>query len=366
MTDPAEEGAGAVPENEHASRAPGLMERGALTRVFLSAMAVVAAAGLAYAAWQLAFLLLMVFASVVLAVALRGMAGSLSRTSGLPPGPALGAVAAGVVLGIAAFALFVEPRLAEGIAELRAVLPERLAQAEAWLAGRSWGAMVLAAAERSEPPDWNVLGAITGTLSSVLGLLANLLVVVSLAGFLAAGPGGYREGALLLLPPARRDRTRAFLDACGAGIRGWLKGQLLAMAIVAALMAAGLAALGVEPFLVLALLAGLANVVPYLGPYIGGAPAVLMALSQGPGTALAVVALIVAVQNLEGNLITPRIQSGTIAISPGLIIVGLVGFGVLFGLLGVLLATPILFVLVTAVRWFYVEDVLGEPPRAGR
>jgi predicted PurR-regulated permease PerM len=320
--------------------------------------------GLIYAAWQLSFLILLSFTAVVLAVVLRGVAGFLTARTGMPMGVALLAVSLGGAGLLASFVVFVLPPLGEQIGVLRVALPAQLAQAEAWLDAQPWSGPLLDGLEGGDGArDWNVFGAITGTISTVLGLFVNLLVLVSLSALLAADPATYREGALKLLPAARRDRMRAFLSVCARGIRAWVSGQIVAMAIVAALMTAGLVTLGVEPPLVLGLIAGLANVIPYLGPYLGGAPAVLMALSQGPETALAVVVLIVVVQNLEGNLITPRIQSRAIAIPPGVIIVGLTGFGILFGLLGVVLAVPILFVFVTAVRWFYVEDVLGEPPK---
>jgi predicted PurR-regulated permease PerM len=351
------------PPRDDIPKAPGDAPGGAL-RTLLPLLLGVLVVGLAYAAWQLAFLILLSFAAVVLAVVLRGVAEWLAARTGMPLGAALLAVSLGGVALAAGFVIFVLPRLGEQIAALRDALPAQLAQAEAWLAAQPWSGPLLDGLRREDGgSDWNVFGAITGTISTVLGLFANVVVLVSLSAFLAADPATYREGALLLLPAPRRARARAFLGVCARGIRAWVSGQVVAMAIVAALMTGGLLALGVEPPLVLGLIAGLANVIPYLGPYLGGAPAVLMALSQGPGTALAVVVLIIVVQNLEGNLITPRIQSRAVAIPPGLIIVGLIGFGMLFGLLGVLLATPILFVLVTAVRWFYVEDVLGEAPR---
>ncbi|WP_299656136.1 AI-2E family transporter [uncultured Jannaschia sp.] len=326
--------------------------------------------GVALAIWQLTYVLLLVFAGVLLAVVLRHAAELLRR---MVPIPMTLALLLTLVIGVGFFVLFVTgigSRVAEQLGTLRETLPKAIESLEAFLASNEWGSFLLDRfRERSDQSDWNIFGTITGTVSTLFGVFANLLIVLSVAAFLAVNPALYRRGLLLLLPAARQERAARFLDVVGRGLWRWSAGQLLAMAVVAAMMTAGLWLIEVPQPLALGLIAGVANFIPYLGPYIGGAPAVLVAFSDNPVSAIWVALLTVIVQNVEGNLITPNIQQRATSLPPALIIVTVVAFGVLFGLLGVLLATPILFVIFTAIRMFYVEDRLGhrvEPDEAER
>ena len=86
------------------------------------------------------------------------------------------------------------------------------------------------------------------------------------------------------------------------------------------------------------------NVIPYAGPYIGGAPAILVAFSQGMGVGIGVTLSIVIIQALEGNIMSPIVMSKTTKLHPVTIIVGLLIFGHFFGIVGMLLSTPIISV----------------------
>ena len=117
-------------------------------------------------------------------------------------------------------------------------------------------------------------------------------------------------------------------------------------------------ALGVPLAPTLALIAGLLNFVPYIGALAGAVPAVLVALAQSPTLALWVVLLFTAVQTLEGNLIAPLIQERTVSLPPALTILSQAILGTMFGLLGLILATPVMAASLTAVRMIYVESFL--------
>lgn len=316
---------------------------------------------IALAIWQLAYVLLLVFAGVLLAVVLRHTAELLRR---ILPISITSALILTLAIGIGLFVLFVTgigSRVADQLGTLRETLPKAIESVEAFLASNEWGTFLLDRfRERSGQSDWNVFGTITGTVSTLFGVFANLLIVLSVAAFLAVNPALYRRGLLLLLPAPRQQRAVDFLDAVGRGLWRWSAGQLFAMAVVASMMTTGLWLIGVPQPLALGLIAGVTNFIPYLGPYIGGAPAALVAFSDDPVSAVWVALLTVIVQNVEGNLITPKIQQRATSLPPALIIVTVVALGVLFGLMGVLLATPILLVIFTAVRMFYVEDRLGH------
>ena len=106
------------------------------------------------------------------------------------------------------------------------------------------------------------------------------------------------------------------------------------------------------------MLSGLLAFIPYIGAIVGGLLAVLLAFIEGPQTALYVIILVFAIQQIEGNLLMPFIQRWAVDLPPVLGIAATVMFSMLFGLTGVLLATPAMIVLMVLVDRFYIKGVL--------
>jgi len=100
--------------------------------------------------------------------------------------------------------------------------------------------------------------------------------------------------------------------------------------------------------------------VPIVGPIFGAVPAVLLGFSISPTTALWVIALYLLIQQIEGNVVQPIVQRRAVDLPPALTLFALVAFGVLFGPLGVVFATPLAVVALVAVKQLYVSDILGE------
>ena len=146
----------------------------------------------------------------------------------------------------------------------------------------------------------------------------------------------------------------------GTTLQLWFLGQFVDMIIVASLVGAGLFLLGVPLAATLAIFAGILNFVPYVGALAGAVPAILVAFSQSPTLALWVALLFCSVQMLEGNVIAPLIQKRTISLPPALTILSQTILGTLFGVFGLILATPIIAALLTAIRMIYVEGVLEK------
>ena len=132
------------------------------------------------------------------------------------------------------------------------------------------------------------------------------------------------------------------------------------MAVVALATALGLQLLGMPLAITLGLIAGLLGFVPGIGPILATVPAALVALLQSPLQVLYVVVLYVAVQLVEGYLLTPLVQRYTVALPPVLTVVGIVLLGVLLGGLGLVLAAPLTIVVFILVKMLYIEDVLGD------
>ena len=135
-----------------------------------------------------------------------------------------------------------------------------------------------------------VLRLVTGEIAlrrwAVASLVANIVIVVTVGIFLASDPQLYRRGVLHLVPIDKRQRAAEILDALGRGLWMWLIGQGLAMSAVAVLSGVGLWLIGVPLALALGLIAGLLDFIPYVGPWLGAAPAILLALAQGPTEAV--------------------------------------------------------------------------------
>lgn len=348
---------------------PGLSPRRSVP--FATILTVFALALLIAAVWAWSAVLLMGFAAILVAIALRGGARVLHRWTGLgfKAGVLLTAlVAAGVFIGLF---LAVGPAISEQFGQLLKSLPSAWKQVEDWLSHSSIGQFIERRIDAGSGANTSgggsatgslpsIFGYLTGTITTIFGGLANLVLMLTMAIFLALDAPTYRGGFLRLIPPFYRDRTDSILDECGTALGRWMGGQALDMLIVALLTGAGLWALGVPLAMVLGLIAGLTNIIPIIGPFMSGIPAVMFALTQGFDQAVYVALLFLVIQQIEGNMLMPMIQKYAAQLPPVLTVLAIVAFGSVFGLFGVLLATPMLLVAIILVNRIYVEDVLGD------
>ena len=303
--------------------------------------------------------LLLVFASLLIASVLRGGANAMHRQTGLGERWCLLAIVVLLLLVIGAILWWRGPEIAQQAVQMTDQLTAQVQTLWQMLGQSDWGGRLV---DRLRSSRWSMVGNVTGyapqVASSVLGLGGTLVVVIATAMFFAASPGLYRHGVLRLLPVPWRPRGAEVLDEVGESLRLWFLGQFADMVIVTVLIGTGLFLLGVPLAPTLALVAGLLNFVPYVGALAGSLPAILVALAQSPGLALWVALLFVVVQTLEGNVIAPLIQKRTVALPPVLTIISQTVLGTLFGALGLILATPFVAAAMVTVRMVYVEGIL--------
>jgi len=145
----------------------------------------------------------------------------------------------------------------------------------------------------------------------------------------------------------------------GSQLKGWLIGRLVAMTVVGLIVGVGLWLVEVPHFLALALVAAALTAIPYLGPILSAIPGILLALLQSPTLALWAAGVYVLSQAAENYVVTPLVQQRMVNMPPVLTIVAVTLIGSLFGVLGMVVATPLAVTLVAAVKMLYVEDVLG-------
>ena len=313
-----------------------------------------ALAGGALALWQLRSVLLLVFGALLIAVVLSKLARVLQAGSHLPRRASVAVTLLLLLLALAGLVWWIGGELAVQSGDLREELPRAIESARRWLSGTAIGSQAIEALDdlRDSGVPWQRLA---GAATLTLGALGNLLLMFLLGAFMALEPGVYRRGFLRLLPPGRRARVAEAIDAAGDALGGWLRGQALSMLFVGLATWLGLALLGVPLALILGVLAGVLDFVPFFGPIASGVLAVLIGFSQGPETALYVAALALAIQQVEGNLLMPLLQRWAVQLPPALGVLSVVVAASLLGLAGVLFATPLTVVAMVLVRKLYVE-----------
>ena len=156
--------------------------------------------------------------------------------------------------------------------------------------------------------------------------------------------------ASLLIPLRGRRRVLTVLKEMRREIAGYFRGQLLVSGAVGALTALGLLIVGVPAWLLLGLVMGLCDLIPYVGPYIGALPIVLFSLPHGPYTVLWALVAVVAVQQAESVFLSPRLMSGATGLHPAYVLLLLSLGGMIGGLVGLLLSLPLFVCIRGAVR----------------
>jgi len=180
--------------------------------------------------------------------------------------------------------------------------------------------------------------------------------------YFAADPDTYVGVVARLAPEERRSATLQMLHETGDLLRRWLIGQGISMAVIGSFTYVGLLILGVPIAFVLALFAGLAGFLPYLGPIIGAVPMVLVAGGENLDLALWVVGLYALIQFLESYLLTPLIQARAVSMPPAVVILNQLVLGAVFGILGLALATPLAAAMTVPLR--YVFGLGADAPSA--
>jgi predicted PurR-regulated permease PerM len=328
---------------------------------WVAPLAWLAAAALA---WYLSNILLLVFAALLLALILRGLAAPLARRLPLSDRVALFLVVLTLLAASAsALALF-----GTEVRSQMAVLGERLPQA--WdefserLGSTRLGAQVRDRIYQSLDGDGgggDIASLVGRAMATLASTLTDLILVLVGAVYFAAQPDVYWRGAIGMLPPPWRTGGKDVLTSVGRSLRRWLLAQLGAMVLVGTLVGLGCALLGLPSALALGLLAGLTEFVPVVGPAVAAIPALLLAMTISWETALWTALLYLGVQQLEGNVISPLVIRSSVAVPPAVTLFAILAFGALFGVMGVLLAAPLAVMVHVLVTEFWARRL--PPPR---
>lgn len=349
------------------AEAPQAQRRLARRVTLVNGIAVLFVLGLA-AVVLAADALLLVFACILFAILLYKLSEIMHRRFRIKRQLALGIVVLllGTIVGLGGWAM--APQISEQSTQLAKEIPAAIERLQGEVEQHPL-IKRLAADLPSTEEITKQMGSIVPNaglfFSGLLGAFGNVVIIIFVGIYFAASPGVYTGGFIRLIPQSKRGRAREVIDEMGDTLSSWLLGKAVSMLIVGTATAIGLSLLGVPLALILGIIAGLLDFIPYLGPIMAGIPAVLLALSISPELAMYALLLFAAINMLEGYVLQPMIEAKAIDLPPALVIVMQLVFGTLFGFAGVALATPLAAVLSVLVKMLYIEDVLGDRPAKG-
>lgn len=308
--------------------------------------------------WRLADVMLLLFGAALIGLLLSGAADAIRRHTGLPRSAALALVIL-VLAGIfAAVIILFGAQIGSQLVDLWYRLPGAVDALEQRF---NLGDISNWIREKAQSNTGNILFQITSWAGTMFNAVTDLVLLLVAACFFAVDPGLYRRGALKLVSPENRPRFEDTLDFSAAALRQWMTGQLIAVLLVGTITTTGLWYIGLPSPLALGLIAGLLEFIPFIGPLLSAVPALLLAFTLGWTEIVWTLGLFALIQVLESNLITPLIQKRMVALPPVLTLFAIVCFGVLFGPLGLLFATPLAVFLFVAVNELYVRQLLHQP-----
>ena len=320
-------------------------------------------------------ILLLVFLAILLAVYLSAITDWLEKRFRMRRWMGLSLTVLATVAGVVSIAALLAPPVVEQTRALISGLPQTLTNIQNVLARWASQYPVLDQTELANPSS----GVVSGLVTDVVGFLSGSMLsyvrgggklfiegasVVVMALYLARQPGMYRDGLISLFAPRHRTIAVRVFDDTAATLRAWIVGQLIAMAVLAALTALGLLLLGVPYWLAFGIFTGLVAIVPFFGTLISTLlPALFMVASGDWLKVLLVLALGVVVHVFEANVVVPRIMQRKVDLPPVLTIASVLIMGTLLGAIGLIVAVPVLCVTMVLIRHILHGEIYGEPGR---
>ena len=342
--------------------------RGGITPVSLFVVLLVG-----YVLVQVQFILVLILVSLVLATALDRPVTLLQKRLGLHRGI--------VILGlyITFFGLIylagflVAPLVRDQIDIFIAEAPLRLNEVRAdWQSSSNnllngtgqqlLGNAINALDNPPDPQQATALTVLTGAIGGIIGIFATLVITF----YYLMERAFIRQLLLNEVSPRTKQRVARIWDEGEAKVGGWLRGQLTLCLIIGLLSAIGYGIIGVPFWPILAIWAGITEIIPVLGPWLGGIPAVILALSVDTTTGLIVIGYVVGLQMLENWVLVPRVMRGAVGLTPLTVFVAITVGAEFYGIIGTLIAIPLAAFVQVVITALMAERRVGTAPRPTR
>ena len=321
-----------------------------------------------YILWQIRQVALLVFTAVVLATVLNRVVRRLQR-SRVPRGIAIVLTIIILLALVTGFFALVVPRIIDQSQQLVDLLPASIERVRGWYdqLRRAIPGQVLEdtpglenLAQQIQTWLTRLLGNFFTLVNNSFSALISFLLFLVVTIMLLVNPSPYRRAFVLAFPAFYRQRVEEILDQCESSLVGWSLGTLFDMFVIALLSYIGLLLLGVPLPLVNALLAGLLEFIPNVGPTLSAIPPVLLALLDAPWKAGAVVGLYIIIQQIESLVLVPIVMSQAVDLLPVFTILAVIVFASFFGFLGLFMSIPLLIVTQIWLKEALVKDVLNQ------
>jgi predicted PurR-regulated permease PerM len=307
-----------------------------------TALLVVGTIGAVWLFVELRPVLLVIVVALMIVGALSPLVERLERR-GMARGYAIATVFVGLVLSVIAFGALTIPRFAEQISDIVGKLPQTQARISQQLGRWKWGEPLAESLKQTKSTEW--IGKIEGFLfaysSRAIELIAYAVTSIFLALYLIIDRDRMRGAAFALLPRAHHVKASRIILNLEEIVGGYMRGQVITSVLMAIFTFAVLSIARVPNAIALAVFAGVADVLPYVGALLACGPAVLAALPRGTVVAVVVLVALAAYQELESRLIVPRVYGKVLRLPAATVMVALLVGGQLLGILGALLALPV-------------------------
>lgn len=323
-----------------------------------------------YILWQIRQALLLLFAAVVIATSLNRLARYLQRFRLKRPIAVLLSISFLILIFVGLFLLIVPP-FAQQFQQLTQRTPQGIARLNQWLdlietrfsaqIGQPLPNLDINNIIQQLRPIFNqLLGGAGAFVGNTLGVILSFLLVLVLTLMTLAEPLSYRKGFIQLFPSFYRRRVDGILDECEVALGGWVIGALISMSVISLLSLIGLSVLQVPLPLAHAVVAGLLNLIPNIGPGLSVIPPMTIALLDSPLKSGFVLILYFLIQQFESNLLTPYVMAQQVSLLPAVTLIAQVFFATFFGFLGLLLALPLTVVAQVWIREALIKDILDQ------
>ncbi|MBE9180545.1 AI-2E family transporter [Oculatella sp. LEGE 06141] len=318
--------------------------------------------------WQIRQILLLIFMAVVLATALNSLVQRFQRSGIKRSRAVLVTLSLMLLLSVLFVGLIVPPFVSQFL-RLVQLLPPGIEQALNWvetLINRQpdwFSQLELPSAttltQELQPLVRNLLQNFFALFSNSLTVLLQFLLVMVLTIMLLVNPLAYRDAFIILFPSFYRRRADLILQECEIALGNWFGGVLVSSLCVALLSGIGLWALQIQLVLAHALLAGLLNFIPNIGPTLSLVFPLVVALLDTPWKAIAVIVLYLIIQQFESYWITPTVMARQVSLLPAITLAAQIFFASFFGFLGLLLALPLTVVAKVWIQEALIKDILN-------